>query len=510
MNLGKIKSEAKKNLKHNYFRNLIVVFICTILLSGVINFSTKNILSIDLTNKDNVKTVDSYNVKSNSEVLDELLGKSNKEKKEDEDISHKYTRGVLSVFVNEVASTRSVLFSLLNGINIFLGGNLSIAIIILISNIILILFRVFFLMVLKIGSNRYFLEERRYLKTNVDRLLFPYRSGENFRLAIILLIKDLKLILWSFTIIGFPIKYYEYSMIPYILAENPNIKRKDAFRLSKELMNGNKLNLFKLDLYLIGWKILGLFTFNLFNIFYTNVYTEALYTEFYAHVRENKYRELSNKELLDDNKLFIKKRVDEEYPEVIKKKTITLIDFNKDYSLNTYILLFFTFSFTGWLWEVLLHLVNNGVFVNRGTLYGPWLPIYGIGGVSILFFLKRFRSHPILMFLTSVILCGVIEYTGAWYLETFKHLKYWDYSGYFLNLDGRICLEGLIVFGLGGCGFTYIFAPVLDNIFNTWNISIKRIISVVLIILFLIDFSYSTFVKPNTGKGISKEIEIKE
>ncbi len=96
------------------------------------------------------------------------------------------------------------------------------------------------------------------------------------------------------------------------------------------------------------------------------------------------------------------------------------------------------------------------------------------------------------------------------YLETFKHLKYWDYSGYFLNLDGRICLEGLIVFGLGGCGFTYIFAPVLDNIFNTWNISIKRIISVVLIILFLIDFSYSTFVKPNTGKGISKEIEIKE
>ena len=127
MNLGKIKSEAKKNLKHNYFRNLIVVFICTILLSGVINFSTKNILSIDLTNKDNVKTVDSYNVKSNSEVLDELLGKSNKEKKEDEDISHKYTRGVLSVFVNEVASTRSVLFSLLNGINIFLGGNLSVA-----------------------------------------------------------------------------------------------------------------------------------------------------------------------------------------------------------------------------------------------------------------------------------------------------------------------------------------------------------------------------------------------
>ena len=60
-------------------------------------------------------------------------------------------------------------------------------------------------------------------------------------------------------------------MIPYILAENPNISSKDAFTLSKELTNNQKFNMFKIDLTLLVYKILGLFTFNLLNIFYTNI-----------------------------------------------------------------------------------------------------------------------------------------------------------------------------------------------------------------------------------------------
>lgn len=54
------------------------------------------------------------------------------------------------------------------------------------------------------------------------------------------------------------------------------------------------------------------------------------------------------------------------------------------------ILLFFVFSVAGWLWEVGLHLVQDGVFVKRGVLSGPWLPIYGTGGVLIMLVLRRF------------------------------------------------------------------------------------------------------------------------
>ena len=65
-------------------------------------------------------------------------------------------------------------------------------------------------------------------------------------------------------------------------------------------------------------------------------------------------------------------------------------------------------------------------------------------------YFKPFRSKTALYYIVSTILADVLEYSTAWYLETFKGMKWWDYSGYFLNLHGKICLEGLIVFGLGG------------------------------------------------------------
>lgn len=509
MNLKEIKTNAKKNLKINYFKNVIVVFICTILIFGGINYSTKNILDVDITNKENIEVINNYKNKSNSEILDDLLEKTVKEKEYEEYVSNNFTKGVLSIFVNEIVSTKSIVFSLLEGINNFLGNKVSIAMIIIIANVLIYIFKKFFISAFEVGKIRYFLEQRRYKKTNVDRVLYPYKKKKGIKNSIILFIRDLKLMLWTFTIIGVFIKYYEYLMIPYVLAENPNISKKEVFKLSKELMQGNKLTAFKLDLSILGYKLLGFLTFNLFNIFYTNIYIETLYSEFYVNIRNTKYNNLTNKTLLNDNKLYIDKYLDESYPEEINNiRSVLIMDSNKNYSISSYILFFFSFSLIGYIWEVMLHLVNDGVFVNRGTLYGPWLPIYGFGGVFILYLLKSFREKPALLFITSFILCGIIEYTSAWYLETFKHLKYWDYSGYFLNIDGRVCLEGLIVFSLGGCAATYIVAPLLDNLYSKINKNIKTIICIILTIFFTIDFSYSTFIKPNTGKGISSEVKI--
>lgn len=75
MNYKKIKSNAKNNLKHNYFKNVIVVFVCTILIYGGINYSTKNILKVDITNKENIEVINNYKNKSNSEILDNLYSK---------------------------------------------------------------------------------------------------------------------------------------------------------------------------------------------------------------------------------------------------------------------------------------------------------------------------------------------------------------------------------------------------------------------------------------------------
>ena len=75
-------------------------------------------------------------------------------------------------------------------------------------------------------------------------------------------------------------------MIPYILAENPKIQRKKAFKLSKKMMKGNKWKTFILDLSFLGWELLSIFTFGLLNIFYINPYKVATTVELYEVLKK--------------------------------------------------------------------------------------------------------------------------------------------------------------------------------------------------------------------------------
>lgn len=194
-------------------------------------------------------------------------------------------------------------------------------------------------------------------------------------------------------------------------------------------------------------------------------------------------------------------------PEKQKNFKVTQINYMKLYSVTSIILLFFSFCITGWVWEVLLHIYYDGQIINRGFTHGPWLPIYGVGGVIIITLLKRFRDRPVLEFLVAFVLCGFIEYFTAWLLETVNGEKWWDYSGYFLNLDGRICAEGLLVFAVGGCTVVYLIAPLLDAFFKRIDRRLATVICVVLLVAFFSDCCYS-FKHPNTGKGITEYEEI--
>ena len=92
--------------------------------------------------------------------------------------------------------------------------------------------------------------------------------------------------LWYITIVGGVIKTYEYRMIPYILAENPKIKRKEAFKLSKQMMKGNKWKTFILDISFFGWNLLSIITMGLLSIFYVNPYSAATNAELYIALKE--------------------------------------------------------------------------------------------------------------------------------------------------------------------------------------------------------------------------------
>ncbi|MBW3095089.1 DUF975 family protein [Bifidobacterium sp. 64T4] len=191
-------------------------------------------------------------------------------------------------------------------------------------------------------------------------------------------------------------------------------------------------------------------------------------------------------------------------PIPMKDKNINVGGLNaaRSYSALNLVMMFFIFCIIGWLWEVALCLIDEGIFVNRGTLHGPWLPIYGTGGIIILILLKKLREHPVAEFVAAIVLCGGLEYLSSWYLETTKGQRWWDYTGYFLNLNGRICAEGLLVFGLGGLAIVYLVAPTLNQLLDRINRKALFCVALVLLIAYIGDQVYSNQ-HPNSGHGIT-------
>lgn len=185
-----------------------------------------------------------------------------------------------------------------------------------------------------------------------------------------------------------------------------------------------------------------------------------------------------------------------------EESTATKNNYLKSYSIWTIIVMFALFAFMGWAWEVGLHLVKDGVFINRGAMHGPWLPIYGSGGALILLLLNRLRKKPGLLALATILLCGLVEYFTSFFMEMSNGIRWWDYTGYFLNLNGRICAEGLIVFAIGGMAAVYLIAPALDKYVQKINPKVLVVACIIYVLCFLGDTVYSHYY-PNVGKGIT-------
>ena len=187
---------------------------------------------------------------------------------------------------------------------------------------------------------------------------------------------------------------------------------------------------------------------------------------------------------------------------VLSVSPIAEIGYQRTYSASSLILLFFFFSGMGWIWEVILHIIEDGMIINRGVLAGPWLPIYGAGGILILLLLKKWRRQPFHLFGMIMLLCGTIEYFTSVMLEMLFGVRWWDYSDMLFQLRGRVCLEGLTIFGFGGLFIVYAAAPFLDNRIQKLSTQKRRILCMLLLLLFTGDLLYS-FLNPNMGFGIT-------
>lgn len=180
-----------------------------------------------------------------------------------------------------------------------------------------------------------------------------------------------------------------------------------------------------------------------------------------------------------------------------------------EYFINL-LLLFYFYSFAGWCIEVTLKFFQYHRFINRGFLTGPCLPIYGSGcalitaAVDVLSMLSRYESSYGSVFAVSFILCGTLEYFVSWFMEKRFHARWWDYSRKPMNLNGRIWIGNLVLFGLGGVLVVKIANPLLLPLLTGLGLDIRIWTGAGLSVVFLADYITSHFVLKLVKNSVEK------
>lgn len=178
--------------------------------------------------------------------------------------------------------------------------------------------------------------------------------------------------------------------------------------------------------------------------------------------------------------------------------------------IRVYFLLFLTYSFLGWTMEVIGKLIQYKRFINRGFLIGPYCPIYGTGALLITFLLKRYTNDPITLFIMAILVCGTLEYLTSYFMEKIYHARWWDYSQRKFNINGRVCLNTIIPFGLLGMFIMYVSNPFLLEKINALPEVALNILFWTLLVIYLVDNIVSGKVIGYVGKTtkqVGKELD---
>lgn len=194
---------------------------------------------------------------------------------------------IITVAIEVSTSTISYTFKLIGSIKDFILSNYTASLILALVFIIEFIYVFMICNPLIVGSRKFFIENNQNKKVKMGILLDPFKNKGYLNIVKTMLLQTIYLFLWLFTIIGFIIKIYEYRMIPFILAENPNLKTKEIFKKSKQMMKNNKWEMFKFDASYIGWYILNILTLGLTGIFYSNPYKAAGTAQIYLKLKGN-------------------------------------------------------------------------------------------------------------------------------------------------------------------------------------------------------------------------------
>lgn len=294
-----LKEKAKQVVKINYWTAIIVCFLLALFTS---EFGTSIILIWQ--GEDSIDpnyVLKQENIIGDNKQAEERLNEVEEQEQKIEEKKSEFNNFQLGIIetikanVNNLIKSEKYVFRFWDAIESFGIKETGLGIALIIIAIVAIIYIILIAEALRVAGRKYFLEARNTENTKIGVMGEIFKKGNWKNVAITMLLKNIYNLLWYFTIVGGFIKSYEYRMIPYILADNPKVNRKEAFELSKKMMKGNKWKTFVLDLSFILWNILSFFTFGILNILYVNPYRAATVTELYITLKENASEDKSEK-----------------------------------------------------------------------------------------------------------------------------------------------------------------------------------------------------------------------
>ncbi|MGX8833520.1 putative ABC transporter permease [Amedibacillus sp. YH-ame6] len=159
------------------------------------------------------------------------------------------------------------------------------------------------------------------------------------------------------------------------------------------------------------------------------------------------------------------------------------------------IFIFFIGCVSGWIYEEIFYYVSENWIGNRGFMYGPYLPVYGVGAVLMALLLHKYKKYPWIVFIMGMLITGIVEYITGWGMwQIWKH-RWWDYTGLFMNIDGFVCLRSVFTFALGGLALIYVVEPLEEYIVSRMKQKTAWFICIIGISIMLIDFIITIFTR---------------
>lgn len=152
-----------------------------------------------------------------------------------------------------------------------------------------------------------------------------------------------------------------------------------------------------------------------------------------------------------------------------------------------WLLIFFLYSFLGWIFESVYVSVKERRLVNRGFLRIPMLPLYGTGAVMMLVISLPFQDHLFLVYLSGVIGATILEYITGWGMERLFKMRYWDYSDQRFNVNGYICLSSSLVWGFLTILLTEVIHKPINRLILTMDYRVEIGITAVIACIFAAD-----------------------